>query len=68
MQLMDAMAPFIDMGVVNPMELAKHVLKNGFGVKNPEMFLQVPPPMPPEEGAPEGGLPPGMPPGMPPMM
>ena len=48
MQLMDAMAPFIDLGVVNPMELATHVLKNGFGIKNPEMFLQEPPPPMPE--------------------
>lgn len=62
MQLMDAMAPFINMGVVNPMELATHVLKNGFGIKNPEMFLIQPPP--PDPGL--GAAPPGMPPGMPP--
>jgi len=54
MQLMDAMAPFISMGVVNPMALAEHVLRNGFGVQNPQQFLQAPlPPMGPD-GAPFG--------------
>jgi hypothetical protein len=43
MQLMDAMAPFISMGVVNPIALAEHVLRNGFGVRNPQQFLSPPP-------------------------
>lgn len=69
MQLMDAMAPFIQMGVVNPMELATHVLKNGFGIKNPELFLQAPPPpvdpatgqpMADPNAPPPGGVPPQM--------
>lgn len=73
MQLMDAMAPFIQMQVIDPIQLASHVMKNGFGIKNPEMFLVQPPPPPMGETGPEGspgdqpagGPPPGMPP-MPP--
>lgn len=68
LQLMDTMGPFIDMGVINPMALADHVLKNGFGVKNTEMFLQAPPPPPAPEPAPvsaetvpPGGMAPPMP-------
>lgn len=73
LQLMDTMAPFISMGVVNPHELAKHVLKNGFGIKEPEKFLMAPmpvagpvgpdgEPIPPETGvAPSAGGQPGMP-------
>ena len=72
MQLMDAMAPFISMGVVNPQKIAETVLRDGFGIKNPEMYMaQMPPMMPPDQGGvPVGGppMPPGMPPGMPPMM
>lgn len=46
LQMMDAMAPFVSAGVVNPFKLAEHVLRNGFGVKNPAEFLmQMPPPM-----------------------
>ena len=61
MQMLDAMAPFISAGVVDASKLAEHVLRNGFGIKDPASFL-----MPPQEpmGA---GMPPGMPPqGMPP--
>jgi hypothetical protein len=54
MQLMDAMAPFMNMGIVNPNMLASYVMKNGFGIKNPEMFLQAPPPPPMGDAAPEG--------------
>lgn len=76
LQLMDTMAGFIQAGVVDPRKLAEHVLKNGFGVKNPEQFLAAPPqaapaglgagPMP-AEGMPSemmGGMPPegGLPP------
>jgi hypothetical protein len=68
MQMMDAMAPFVEMGVVDPMKLAEHVLRNGFGVKDPGMFIQAPPPPMMPEGPPEGQLPAEtMPPGMPPM-
>lgn len=60
MQLLDAMAPFISAGVVDPAKLAEHVLRNGFGVKDPGSFL-MPPPAP-------MGAPAGMPAGMPPEM
>ena len=66
MQLLDAMAPFIGAGVIDPAKLAEHVLRNGFGIKDPAQFIQQPPP----EMAAQGGMP-GMPPaqggGMPPM-
>lgn len=63
MQMMDAMAPFVQMGVVDPQKLAEHVLRNGFGVKDPSSFMAQMPPMTGVPG-PEG---PGMPPGMPPV-
>ncbi len=71
MQLLDAMAPFISAGVVNPMKLAEHVLRNGFGIKDPGQFLMAPPPPMPGEDPNAGGMPPGVAPpdtGMPPMM
>lgn len=37
--LMQTMAPFIEMGVVNPTQMAMHVLKFGFGIKNPQQFM-----------------------------
>lgn len=52
LQMMDAMAPFISMGVVNPQELASHLLRNGFNIKNPEQFMAAPPA--PAEAAPMG--------------
>jgi hypothetical protein len=70
MQIMDAMAPFIQSGIVNIAKLAEYVLQYGFGVKQPSMFIQAPPP-PPEPMGPEGpmgGPEEMMPPqGMPPM-
>jgi hypothetical protein len=69
LQMMDAMGPFLQMGVVNPAMIAEHVLRNGFGVRNAEEFLAAPAPMedemggvPPEEGGvpPEGMMAPGM--------
>jgi hypothetical protein len=81
MQIMDAMAPFLQMGIVNVEKLAQYVLQYGFGVKQPSMFLQSAPP-PPGAEEPQGGpedmgpemppqemmpMPPqGMPAGMPP--
>ncbi len=68
LQMVDAMSPFVQLGVVNPLALATHVLKFGFGVKNPNEFLQgqqgMAPPAPDQ-----GGMPAGMPPddGQPPM-
>ena len=52
MQIMDAMAPFIQSGIVNIAKLAEYVLQYGFGVKQPSMFIQAPPP-PPEPIGPE---------------
>ena len=58
-QLATALAPFVQMGVVNPHELVTYLLREGFGVKQPEKFLlaplgggPAPPPTPPQEGSP----------------
>ena len=60
LQMVDAMAPFAGAGIVNMQKLAAHVLQFGFGVKNPDEFIQqAPPPVP---AGPEGGMPAGMPP------
>jgi hypothetical protein len=48
MQMMDAMTPFLQAGVVDPAKLAEHVLRNGFGIKDPSMFIMAPPPPMPE--------------------
>jgi hypothetical protein len=67
LQMVSAMQPFAQAGLVNMQKLAEYVLGTGFGVKNPEAFLQAPPPpqgpegMTPDQAALEGqGLPPGM--------
>lgn len=59
LQMVDAMAPFAGAGIVNMQQLAAHVLQFGFGVKNPDEFLQAPPPPMPEGEA--GGPVPGGP-------
>ena len=62
LQMVDAMAPFAGMGIVNMQALASHVLQFGFGIKNPDLFLQEAPPPMPEMGPEAGGmLPPGGP-------
>jgi hypothetical protein len=38
MSLMNAVAPLVGV-VIDPAALAKHVLQNGFGIKNPEAFM-----------------------------
>jgi len=62
LQLVDAMAPFVEIGVVNPNGLARYVLQYGFGIKDVSTLLNGPqeqmmqqqqvdpnaPPMPPE--------------------
>ena len=67
LQLVDAMAPFVGSGVIDPGALARHVLQFGFGIKDPTLFLAAPQQMsPPPQGPdqmggapmPEGGLPP----------
>jgi hypothetical protein len=51
LQLVDALSPFASMGVVNMSKLAAHVLQFGFGIKNPESFLNQPQqPQPPDQG------------------
>jgi hypothetical protein len=70
MQIMDAMAPFIQSGIINIQKLAEYVLQYGFGVKQPSMFITAPEqPQAPEQAAPpmEQMPPQGMPPqGLPP--
>lgn len=69
LQIVSAMQPFAQVGLVNMSKLAEYVLTTGFGVKNASAFLQEPPPpqgmapegMPPEEMMPPEGLPPEMP-------
>ena len=65
LQMVDAMAPFAQTGIINMQALAAHVLQFGFGVKNPDQFMQAPPPPMPPDAA--GGAPPSeqMPPGSP---
>lgn len=70
MQLLDAMQPFIGAGVVDPAKLAEHVLRNGFGIKDPSLFIQQQPPaadpnVPAGPGGPQGQMPAEMPPGAP---
>jgi len=55
--LMNAMAPLVGV-VVDPVELARHVLQFGFGITNPEKYLVQQQPMMPPPGA-EGAPPPG---------
>ena len=60
LQMVDAMSPFAGAGIVNMQKLAAYVLQFGFGVKNPDEFIQqAPPPVP---AGPEGAMPAGMPP------
>jgi hypothetical protein len=69
LQIVSAMQPFAQVGLVNMSKLAEYVLTTGFGVKNASAFLQEPPPpqgMAPEGMPPEGMMPPeGLPPEMP---
>ena len=62
LMLANVMQPYIG-SVVDPAEMARYVLKEGFGIKNPERFFIPPDPMagmgmPPEGGGvgPDGGL------------
>ena len=60
--LMNAMAPLVGV-VIDPSELARHVLTFGFGITNPEKYLVQQKPMAPPGGGP-GGPPPEGAPGM----
>lgn len=73
-QMLNTMAPFMDAGIINPVEMARYALQFGFGIKNPERFLAqgVPTPstappgeQPPGAINPETGLPMETPPGVP---
>ena len=65
MQLLEVMAPFIGSGVVDPVKLAEHVMREGFGIKDAQSFLmQQQPAMPGGQPGMEGGMPPGVPPEM----
>jgi hypothetical protein len=60
--LLNAVAPLVGT-VIDPAALARHVLEDGFGVKDPEKFLmgQAPQPGAPGEAPPPGApMPPGM--------
>jgi hypothetical protein len=69
--LLNALAPLVGT-VIDPSALAKHVLTNGFGIKDPDKFMmqqqpQVPAPNGQDPGQGQGAGPgmPQMPPGMP---
>jgi hypothetical protein len=69
LQMVDAMAPFAQAGVIDMGALARHVLQFGFGIKTPEAFLAAPAPQQSPQGQPMpeqmgGGMPPqsGLPP------
>ncbi|NBW08694.1 MAG: hypothetical protein EBR82_11775 [Caulobacteraceae bacterium] len=57
LQIVSAMQPFAQAGLVNLSKLAEYVLQQGFGVKDPGSFLQQAPP--PEQPMPEA-MPPGL--------
>ena len=63
LQLADVSAQFVDMGVADPVALYMKLLRDGFGEKDAERFVQKPPP----EEAPPEQMPPGMPPEQMPM-
>lgn len=56
LQLVDAMAPFVGSGVVDPQALARHVLQFGFGIKDPTLFMGQQQPM---HQMPDGSMMPG---------
>lgn len=67
LQMVDALAPFIQAGVIDPQKVVEHVLQFGFGVKDPGSFMAQPgavgpdgQPLPPEaqQGMPPEGMPP----------
>jgi len=56
-----ALAPFIQMGVVNPQSMVRYLLQFGFGIRDANKFLMQPDPMMMGMG---GAPPPGAPPGV----
>jgi hypothetical protein len=72
LQLVDALAPFAQAGVINMEKLAARVMQFGFGIKDPESYIMAPPPppgadpnapqgMPQDPNAPQGMQPQGAP-------
>jgi hypothetical protein len=59
LQMVSAMQPFAQAGLVNLSRLAEYVLQQGFGVKDPGSFLQQPPPPQQQPPMPEA-MPPGL--------
>jgi len=70
LQLVDALAPFAQAGVINMEKLAARVMQFGFGIKDPESYIMAPPPppgadpnasqgMPQDPNAPQGMQPQG---------
>ena len=59
--LLNAMAPLIGT-VIDPAALARHVLQQGFGIKNPDKFIMQQQPQPEMGGDPNAAA--GMPPDM----
>ena len=66
LQIVDASIPFIQNGVVNLPMLFTELLRRGFGIKDAERFVNMPPP-PPELGGPQAGAEPGVQAGGPPV-
>jgi len=61
LQLADISMPFLEMGVADPVALYGKLLRDGFGEKDPQRYIQKPEDAPPPEGGPpppEGGMPP----------
>lgn len=57
LQMVSAVAPFAQAGLINLPRLAEYVLSIGFGIKNASDFIQQPQPQPqPQPMAPEQGL------------
>lgn len=50
MQMGDVLAPFMDIGVVNPENMLQYLLQYGFGIKNAGHLIQAPPPPAPPDG------------------
>lgn len=68
LQVVDAMAPFAQAGILDMAKLATYVLEKGFGIKSASGFIMAPPPAPEMPVAPEVPMAPEMPMGMPPEM
>jgi hypothetical protein len=58
LQMVDAMTPFMQAGVINMPAMAQELLQKGFGIKDAGRFIQQQPPPAPPQGGPEGAAPP----------